>query len=226
MMVFPFLRFPVRRRLRVFEVWISRRRVGLGTKAPGEALLRKCINPLRYFHPEAAKYRGLSEGSARRMRLLRQLTPKEFVIASPARTLVVAIRSPHAWGRIPTSAFSGLLGMTEFHRRGQPGLQLPCAGKPRRGLPAASLGSEGSFVRAWGLREKCISANSRFFKNLKTGACHFSRNRLYCVQGKKKSGCFPPVAAGDLETVVFYVRCFFPGPAALCGAIIRHPSFL
>ena len=64
MMVFPFLRFPARRRLRVFEAWISRRRVGLGTKAPGEALLRKCINPLRYFHPEAAKYRGLSEGDA------------------------------------------------------------------------------------------------------------------------------------------------------------------
>ena len=64
MMVFPFLCFPARRRLRVFDVWISRRRVGFGTKAPGEALLRKCINPLRYFHPEAAKYRGLSEGDA------------------------------------------------------------------------------------------------------------------------------------------------------------------
>ena len=44
-------------------------------------------------------------GSARRMRQLRQPTPKKFVIARPARTLVVAIRSPHAWGRIPTSAF-------------------------------------------------------------------------------------------------------------------------
>ena len=64
MMVFLFLRFPVRRRLRVFDVWISRRRVGFGTKTPGETLLRKCINPLRYFHPEAAKYRGLSEGDA------------------------------------------------------------------------------------------------------------------------------------------------------------------
>ena len=64
MMLFPFLRFPVRRRLRVFEVWISRRRVGFGTKTPGEALLRKCINPLRYFHPEAAKSRGLCEADA------------------------------------------------------------------------------------------------------------------------------------------------------------------
>ena len=182
MMGFPFLCFPSRRRLRVFEVWISRRRVGFGTKTPGEALLRKCINPLRYFHPEAAKYRGLSEGSARRMRLLRQPTPKEFVIASPARTLVVAIRSPHAWGRIPTSAFSGLLGMTEFHRRGQPGLQLPCAGKPRRGLPAASLGSEASFVRAWGLREKCISANSRFFQKSQNGGLPFlTKSAILCA---------------------------------------------
>ena len=31
---------------------------------PGAALLRKCINPLWYFHPQAAKYRGLSEGDA------------------------------------------------------------------------------------------------------------------------------------------------------------------
>ena len=61
---FLFLRFPARRRLRVFEVWISRRRVGFGTKTPGEALLRKCINPLRYFHPEAAKSRGLCEADA------------------------------------------------------------------------------------------------------------------------------------------------------------------
>ena len=64
MMLFPFLRFPTRRRLRVFEVWIFRQRVDFGTKTPGEALLRKCINPLRYFHPEAAKYLGLSEGDA------------------------------------------------------------------------------------------------------------------------------------------------------------------
>ena len=33
-------------------------------------------------------------------------------------------------------------------------LRLPCAGRPRRGLPAASLGSTASVVRAMGLREK------------------------------------------------------------------------
>jgi hypothetical protein len=33
-------------------------------------------------------------------------------------------------------------------------LRLPCAGRPRRGLPAASLGSTASVVRAIGLREK------------------------------------------------------------------------
>ena len=178
---FLFLRFPARRRLRVFEVWISRRRVGFGTKTPGEALLRKCINPLRYFHPEAAKYCGLSEGSARRMRLLRQPTPKEFVIASPARTLDVAIRSPHAWGRIPTSAFSGLLGMTEFHRRGQPGFVAALCGKTTP-WSSRSLPRKRSFRRPGDgvVRENAVLARPLFFKKCKTGACNFSRDRLYC----------------------------------------------
>ena len=89
-----------------------------------------------------------------------------------------------------------------------------------------SLPRKHSFHRPGeGGREKC-ALRSPFFKNYKTGTCHFLQNRLYCVQGKKKSDCFPPVAAGDLEAVVFYVRSFFPGPAALCGAIIWHPSFL
>ena len=84
--------------------------------------------------------------------------------------------------------------------------RLPCAGKPHRGLPAASLGSAASIVRARGLREKCVLTRFPFFKNHETGACNFSRNRLYCVQGKKKSDCFPPVAAGDLEAVVFLLH--------------------
>ena len=117
MMLFPFLRFPVRRRLRVFEVWISRRRVGFGTKTPGEALLRKCINPLRYFHPEAAKYRGLSEGDAASAEAYRGL---DAAVAT-AYAGDMKLLSPH----IPSA--------------GSPFCRLPCAGKPHCGLPAASL---------------------------------------------------------------------------------------
>ena len=204
MMGFPFLCFPSRRRLRVFEVWISRRSVGFGTKAPRRTLLRKCINPLRYFHPEAAKYRGLSEGDA---------------------------ASAEAYGGLDAAVATAYAGDMKLFSPHIPSAGSLDCGRPVREDHAvvfpqppseAQLPSSGR----WGLREKCVLVRSPFFKNLKTGACHFSRNRLYCVQGKKKSDCFPPVAAGDLETVVFYVRSFFPGPAALCGAIIRHPSFL
>ena len=181
-------------------------------KTPGEALLRKCINPLRYFHPEAAKYRGLSEGSARRMRLLQQLTPKEFVIASPARTLDVAIRSPHAWGRIPTSAFSGLLGMTEFHRRGQPGLQLPCAGKPRRGLPAASLGSTASIVRARG-GERNALCDPRFSKITKRGlAISYKIGYTVCREKRKAT-------VSRLLQQAIWKQSFF-----MCGLSFRGPQ--
>ena len=205
MMVFPFLRFPVRRRLRVFEVWISRRRVDFGTKTPGEALLRKCINPLRYFHPEAAKYRGLSEGDA---------------------------ASAEAYGGLDAAVATAYAGdMKSCFRLISPARAARFVGCPVREnhtvvFPQPPSEAQLPSSGRWGLSEKCVLVRSPFFKNLKTGACHFSRNRLYCVQGKKKSDCFPPVAAGDLETVVFYVRSFFPGPAALCGAIIRHPSFL
>ena len=193
-------------------------------RAPRSTLLRKCINPLWYFHPQAAKYRGLSEGSARRMRSLRRPTPEEFVIARPARTLVVAIRSPHAWGRIPTSAFSVLLGMTEFHRRGQPGLRPPCTGKPHCGLPATSLGSAASVVRAMGLCEKMrFWRGPCFSKNAKQGLV-ISRGIGYTASRiKKKSDCFPPVAAGDLETVVFYCTPFTV--SVFCSIHARSLSF-
>ena len=181
----------LRRRLRVFDVWMSRRRVGFGTKAPGEALLRKCINPLRYFHPEAAKYRGLSEGDA---------------AVATAYAGDMKLLSPH----IPSAG------------------SLDC-GRPVREDHAvvfpqppseAQLPSSGRGVCV----RNAFLLRSPFFKNLKTGACNFSRNRLYCVQGKKKSDCFPPVAAGDLEAVVFYVRSFFSG--ARSPLRCNHPASL
>ena len=163
-------------------------------------------------------------GSPRGFRSLRRPTPEEFVIARPARTLVVAIRSPHAWGQIPTSAFSGLLGMTEFHRRGQPVLSAALCGKTTP-WSSRSLPRKRSFCRPGDgvCVRNAFLLRSPFFKNLKTGACNFSRNRLYCVQGKKKCDCFPPVAAGDLEAVVFYCMPFTV--SVFCSIHARSLSF-
>ena len=114
----------------------------LGRRLPGRHF---CGSVLTHYGTFIRRLQS-PEGSARRMRLLRQPTPKEFVIASPSRTLDVAIRSPHAWGRIPTSAFSGLLGMTEFHRRGQPVLSAALCGKTTS-WSSRSLPRKRSFLR-------------------------------------------------------------------------------
>ena len=103
-------------------------------------------------------------------------------------------------------------------------LQLPCAGRPRRGLPAASLGSAASVVRAMGLCEKMrFLRGPCFSKNAKQGLV-ISRGIGYTASRiKKKSDCFPPVAAGDLETVVFYCTPFTV--SVFCSIHARSLSF-
>ena len=91
----------------------------------------KCINPLWYFQPQAAKYRGLSEGDA---------------------------ASAEAYGSLDAAVattYAGDMERFSLHipSAGSLDLRLPCAGRPHRGLPAAFLGSTASVVRAIGLRE-------------------------------------------------------------------------
>ena len=171
MMVFLFLRFPVRRRLRVFDVWISRRRVGFGTKTPGETLLRKCINPLRYFHPEAAKYRGLSEGDAASAETCGGLDAAVatayagdmmlFRITSPARAAWICgfvgdpfarLRNGNRFWRLPflRLCFGSPPLNSEPAALGFGVVYEGFARKAHRGLPTASLGSAASVVRAMG----------------------------------------------------------------------------
>ena len=52
-------------------------------------------------------------------------------------------------------------------------LQLPCAGRPRRGLPATSLGSAASVVRAMGLCEKMRFWRGSCFSKMKNRGLQF-----------------------------------------------------
>ena len=147
------------------------------TRAPRRTLLRKCINPLWYFHPEAAKYRGLSEGDAVSAETYAG-DMMLFRITSPARA---------AW----------ICGCPVQENHTVVFLQPPSEAQ----LPSSGRGD---------LREICDWTAAPIFHFFKIGACNSLRFRLYCVQRSLKSDCFPPVAAGDSETVVFYCTPYSP----------------
>ena len=66
----------------------------------GAALLRKCINPLWYFHPQAAKYRGLCEADA------------VTAVTSTGDSLLFGTANPRCGQREALEIISALCGKT------------------------------------------------------------------------------------------------------------------
>ena len=134
-------------------------------RAPRSTLLRKCINPLWYFHPQAAKYRGLCEADA---------------------------ASAEAYGGLDAAVATAYAGDMERFSLHIPGvgssfLRLPCAGRPRCGLPAASLGSTASVVRAKRFRRKmqrCLA----FFDRVCYTVCGTLKMRPFPVCCNRRFG--------------------------------------